>query len=370
MTTVDRPKRPKILIVGAFPNSTSKVIGGVLRNCEVLVQSAFSTMYDLSFVDSTQKSNPPPGLGMRFVHATDRWYRFLRTLLTHRPDYTMIFCGMGLSIPEKGLMAAVGRLFGATAVVFPMGGQMIDDGQSSRRLQVWYRLCLAPAQVLLCQGPMWTRFLHDHVGIAKEKFVIVHSWTATPELLAIGEARTFHQSEWLDLTFIGWLEREKGILELMEVFSRLAQSHRIRLNVIGGGSLEGTIRQMAKAEHVEDRVTMHGWLSPAGVAEVLARSDVFVLPTWAEGIPNSLIEAMATKVPAVISRVGTIPDFVVDGESGLLITPRDTAALEQALERMITDPELRRRCAEKAFSLARSQLSIENAIEQMKPAFR
>jgi len=363
--------RPKILIVGAFPDPSSKVVGGVLRNCEVLVQSEFSRRYDLSFVDSTQKSNPPPGLIMRAVYAAGRWFRFLQALAANRPDFTMIFCGTGLSLPEKGLMGAVGRLFGAKAVIFPMGGQMIDSGQNDARLQWWYWLCLAPAQILFCQGPMWTTFLEEKLGISPKKFVIVNSWTATPELLAIGEARAYPSgdADWVTVTFIGWIEREKGILDLMEVFPVLARAHRVRLNVIGGGSLEGAVREKAKSAGIEDRVTMHGWVPPSGVADVLRQSDIFVLPTWAEGIPNSLIEAMATKVPAIISRVGTIPDFVVDGESGLLIAPKSLPDLKQALTRMITDADLRLRCAENAFVVAKTQLSIENAIEQMKPAF-
>jgi glycosyltransferase involved in cell wall biosynthesis len=368
-----RPRR-KVLIVGAFPQPGSKVVGGVLRNCEILVQSAFSSIYDLSFVDTTQRSNPPPPLLHRVFYAVGRWKSFIQTLLRHRPDYSMIFCGTGLSLVEKGLMAVTSRIFGARAVVFPMGGQMIHQAESSKRLQWWYRLWLQPANTLLCQGPIWTRFLTGKLGIRADKLVIVNSWTATPELLAIGAKRRFASraeagTAPVKLVFIGWLEREKGILELMNVFAKIAPAHRVTLSVIGGGSLEPVLAAFVAAHGLADRVTLHGWLSTTAVAGVLADSDVFVLPSWGEGIPNSLIEAMSTKVPAIITRVGTIPDFVVDGESGLLITPRSEEDLERALVRMVTDRDLRIRCAENAYATAKAQLSIDNAIEQMKPAF-
>lgn len=375
MTPVRPPRKPKILIVGAFPAPGSKVVGGVLRNCQLLVESAFSERYDLSFVDSTQRSNPPPGLFMRLVYAVGRWARYLQTLVRHRPDFTMVFAGTGLSLVEKGLMAAVGRLCGATSVFFPMGGQMIDKGQDDLRLQRWYRWCLAPAQVLFCQGQMWVDFLHDKLGIASDRLVIVNSWTATPDLLAIGAARTVSATRtasgdgWVTMTFIGWVEREKGILELMDAFADVARTQRVRLHVIGGGSLEGAVQEAIARHGLADRVTTHGWLPPTRVAQLLSESDVFVLPTWAEGIPNSLIEAMSTKAAVIISRVGTIPDYVTSGEHGLLIAPRSVPELREALERMATDGALRQRCADQAYAVARSEFAIEKALSQMHPTF-
>lgn len=281
----------------------------------------------------------------------------------------MIFCGVGFSLVEKSLMSLASRAVGAKAVLFPMGGQMIHAGESRRFLRLWYRLLFASANALFCQGPRWTAFLHNTLKIRADKLVIVNCWTATPELLAIGAEREYRHDEWTTVVFIGWLEQEKGILELVRVFGKIATDYQIRLSVIGGGSLEKTIASRIAAHGLEDRVTLHGWLSPAEVAEVLAQSDVFVLPSWGEGMPNSLIEAMATKVAAIVTRVGSIPDFIVDGESGILISRKDEDDLERALVRMVTDGNLRMRCAERAYLIAKEQLTIECAIEQMKPVF-
>jgi len=98
---------------------------------------------------------------------------------------------------------------------------------------------------------------------------------------------------------------------------------------------------------------------------VLEGAGVFVLPCIVlpnqdrDGIPNTIIEALATGVPVVSTEISGIPEAVKDGKSGLLVPQRDAEALARALERMMTDADLRRHCAQEGRRIAETSFSIE-----------
>ena len=79
---------------------------------------------------------------------------------------------------------------------------------------------------------------------------------------------------------------------------------------------------------IQNNISLTGWLSDQEIITHLKSSDIFVLPSWYEGMPNSLIEALASGLPSICSSVGIIPDYVIDGVNGLLIQPNDKLNLE------------------------------------------
>jgi glycosyltransferase involved in cell wall biosynthesis len=95
------------------------------------------------------------------------------------------------------------------------------------------------------------------------------------------------------------------------------------------------------------------------VADMLAQADVFVLSSTSEGLPLSILEAMAAALPVVASAVGGVPEAVEDGETGLLVPPRDPVRLAAALERLLVDPELRRRLGSNGRDRVREQFGLE-----------
>ena len=114
------------------------------------------------------------------------------------------------------------------------------------------------------------------------------------------------------------------------------------LDIAGNGD-SAPWRALAERHGVTDRVTFHGWLDGAGVQRLLAVSDALVLPSWAEGLPMVVIEAMAHGLPVVCTPVGSVREAVEDEVTGLLVPPGDPASLARALARLVRSPALRRR---------------------------
>jgi glycosyltransferase involved in cell wall biosynthesis len=356
--------KAKLLIVGAFPTSNVKIFGGVATACRALASSSLSQRFDLVFVDSTQRSNPPPGLPMRALLGFKRGLAFCKALLIERPDALMLFCSVGGSLLEKGAMARLGRMAGIPALIFPRGGKLMDVAAASSLHRLWIRWSLRGANRLLCQGPAWQRFAVDVIGFSPSSAPIVPNWTATNELLAVGRGRgNQHPETDVQILFVGWLEKEKGIFELLQACVGLASEHSFRLVIAGRGRAEDAAREFVRESALADRVEFAGWVEALDLVQLFSCSDVLVLASWAEGLPNAMIEAMAAGVAVVVSAVGNVPDVVADGREALLVPPRDVAAIRRAIQRLLNDPPMRKAIAARGHEFVRKNYAVEPAIE-------
>jgi len=145
---------------------------------------------------------------------------------------------------------------------------------------------------------------------------------------------------------VGRLCDVKGQRELIEAVARVpgARVVLVGVDLEEGGAFEQTLRDRAEELGTSDRVVFAGYRDDA--ARVVAAADVFALPSWTEGLPLVVLEAMALGRPVVATPVGGTPELVVDEETGLLVPPRDVAALAAALTRVLGDAALGRRLGE------------------------
>jgi len=116
---------------------------------------------------------------------------------------------------------------------------------------------------------------------------------------------------------------------------------RLRLAIVGDGPLLASLREQASAAGVADAVWLPG--ARSDVPDILRSFDVFAMSSIAEGTPGSALEAMASALPVVGTRVGGIPEVVEEGVTGLLVPPSDAQAMAQALEQYLAAPELAQR---------------------------
>lgn len=153
-----------------------------------------------------------------------------------------------------------------------------------------------------------------------------------------------HRSEGRHVAFVGRLDEIKGVPLLLDAIAAVrAHFPDVRLTLVGDGpsrsSLEASVQRLGLA----DCVTFTGYRTPAEVREILATVDVFVLPSFFEGIPVSLMEAMAGGVPVVASNLPGIAELVDDGVSGRLVRAGDTDDLTAAIDELLGDEDLRTR---------------------------
>lgn len=183
----------------------------------------------------------------------------------------------------------------------------------------WLRL--PPVQVLhhgideslVCRGPAARSVARRLLGLAEDEPVVGTVANFTPK---------------------------KDQRSLLAAMRRLSSSHpRLRLVLIGTGPLEGELRAQARRDGLTSRIVFTG--PRDDVQRLLPAFDVFALSSLHEGLPISLLEAMAAGVPTVATRVGGVPEAMTDGREGLLVAPRDTDGLAHSLAALLDDPARR-----------------------------
>jgi glycosyltransferase involved in cell wall biosynthesis len=142
----------------------------------------------------------------------------------------------------------------------------------------------------------------------------------------------------LQLLFLGRLDAAKGLYELLDAVDLLVRAGRqTRLVIAGDGPEEARLRSRIADLKLQARVELAGPRFGADKQALLSQAHVFVLPSYREGLPYALLEAMAAGMAPVVSAVGAVPDVVGHGEHGLLVAPQSTDQLVDALARLHND---------------------------------
>jgi glycosyltransferase involved in cell wall biosynthesis len=172
------------------------------------------------------------------------------------------------------------------------------------------------------------------------------------------------------ILFLGRLCEGKGVFLLLEALAKLSRKHPDAHLVCGGDGDLDAVRAAAKRLGVADRVEVVGWIDGKRKAELLASSSLYALPSFAEGMPMSILEAMSAGLPVVATPVGGIPEAVAHGEEGLLVPTGDLSALCDAIGTLLADPQLRQAMGTRARAKFASSFSSSAVLPKLGRIYR
>ncbi len=171
------------------------------------------------------------------------------------------------------------------------------------------------------------------------------------------------------ILFLGRLAPRKGIFDLIDALSEIRPAvPDVRLVCAGEGSRVAVARYAEKLG-VADAVKFTGWVGPSGKRALLENAAVFALPSYAEGMPMSLLEAMAAGVPAVAAPVGGVPEVVADGVTGYLAAPGDVSTLARLLRKLLLDRALAAKVGAAGRETVRLRFAPERALPRLEQAY-
>jgi len=298
------------------------------------------------------------GAGQKLLAAARGLRRYLALLAAHRRVLVHVHCASRASFWRKCVFMAIAHAARCPVVLHLHGGGFA---------RFYEEEC----------GPLGRRAVRYFLGRAACVIALSERWRAwlaqagaNPNIVCIpnpvrAQAAPAPRARRSVILFLGRIMDAKGIPELLKAFAVLRVSvPDAELVCAGAGDIEAAARR-AEALGIEDAVRFPGWLGEAEKRAWLARAAAFVLPSHAEGLPMSLLEAMAAGVPVVASAVGGIPDVVKHGVNGLLVASGDPIDLLRALRRLLRDAQLAAALGAAGRETVRARFAPEHVLERL-----
>ena len=263
-----------------------------------------------------------------------------------RGAYDAVLCHFGPNGSRIARLREAGLVRGKIATVFhgyDMSRYLITSGPRS------YERLFSKGDLFLPVSDFWRRRLIS-LGCPPERIAVHHMGIALSKF-PLWPRRVAHEDATVRLLTVARLVEKKGVEYAIRAVAamRAATDRRIEYRVIGDGPLRAQLQELVRELDAGDAVHLVGESNQAGVRAAMRRSDIFVAPSVVaedgdmEGVPVSIMEAMACGLPVVSTLHSGIPELVHDRVTGYLVPERDVASLGRALVRLVDAPRLRRK---------------------------
>jgi sugar transferase (PEP-CTERM/EpsH1 system associated) len=310
----------------------------------------------------------PPGHGVRVYPQLFRSFRALRPAIVH----TRNLAALEAVVPAWAARVPV-RIHGEH-------GRDVSDLDGTKRRYRWVRRLYQPfVHHYVALSRDLERYLIDAVGVSADRVEHIYNGVDSERFKPRSGARTaiegspFNDPALFVIGTVGRLDAVKDQTNLARAFVRALTmspqaARRLRLVLVGDGPLRSEMESIIRAAGAEPLVWFAG--ERADVPQVLRGLDCFVLPSLAEGISNTLLEAMASGLPVIATRVGANADLMEDGLSGRLVPRADPDALARELLAYLADPALTRRHGRAGRQIVERRFSLERMVGDYEALYR
>lgn len=281
--------------------------------------------------------------------------------IAHRPRILHLQLSRRSSFTRKGILLIVGRAIGMKVVVHHHGSAFIEFYRAaSGPMRAWVSWIVHLADMNIVLGQRWQTFLTDELDVSTDRIVI--QFNAAQDFAVSADHAL--RDPW-HLLIAANLSPRKGVRELLKAVARVAEAGApVRLTLAGGGEIE-RYKQEAAELGIADRCMFAGWVSGQQLHDHFVTHGVMVLPSFAEGLPMAIIEALGAGLPVIATPVGSIPELLEDNVSCLFVTPGNVDELVTAITRMGNDSKLRQRLVERGRQLYETKFEIDGYMTQM-----
>lgn len=289
--------------------------------------------------------------------------RFMVLRLTCGRGLVHIHSSSGPSFLRKALFLLIGKAFGCRVIFQIHSGGFLDYYQSrGPTMKFFIRQVLRRSDRIVVLTASWKKKIGELVGSGTRISVVGNPIDTSKYHPFPRDSRSNGQ---LHLLFLGALIKNKGVYDILDCLARLQQQGlNMRLTLAGDREL-AKVRLHAQQSGVEDLIDLPGWVSEATKLELLRNSDLLLLPSYKEGLPLCVLEAMAVGLPVVCSHAGGLADLVGHAENGFIIAPGDVQKMAKYIATLAQDTLLREQMGSRNAKKIRDGYSVPAVAKQI-----
>lgn len=263
------------------------------------------------------------------------------------------------SFRRKKLFIDIAHLFGKRIVLHIHGGSFKEYTESNKKL---VESTIAKVDTIIALSTYWKEYFK--ATYPEKDVIIVPNIVEYPRT----DFSIKKDSHIITATFLGLICNNKGIFDLVEIIKDNKEflKGRFRLHIGGNGETERLCKYIE--EHgLSEIIRFEGWVGPDKKSELLSSSDVFILPSYIEGVPISILEAMTYRLPILSTNVGGIPEIVNHGKNGFLHNPGDKEKLFEYIKAIIENNERNKQMGDVSFEIVKPHLpeNVSQTLEEI-----
>jgi glycosyltransferase involved in cell wall biosynthesis len=346
-------KKIKVLYIG--PSRVSR--GGISSVLNAYMDSPLSKLFTLSWLETQHDKNRYLKLFYLVKSLILCPYYFLQNEIVH------IHTASYNSFYRKSFFIIICKLLHRKLIIHIHGGGFGGFLKTGNRFKRKWIICLLQAaDNIICLSALKADEINFHVE--PKKIIII----SNPCLFQT-RASQKHLNNEIIILFSGWVEKEKGIFDLIQAFADVQKKHpNTRLIIAGKGRIKNA-EQRTQQLGLKNTVLFTGWLQKNEMKNELTKADIFCLPSYCEGLPMSVIEAMAFSLPVVTTPVGGIPDIIIPGKTGFLVRPGNVRELVDTISCLVMERDLRQKVGHAAKEYIDRNCTIEIVSEKLNTLY-
>lgn len=238
---------------------------------------------------------------------------------------------------RKAQLIKLGHFFRKKVVLHVHASRFKDFyNDSSAKKRKWIKRILTKVNVLIVLSESWKEWFIN-IGVPQDKIVILHNITPYPTIMPTAKK----EDGKIHFLFLGEIGKRKGVFDIIRGIAMNKNQLLGRMELkIGGNKNEEELRKQIKDYNLQEIVTFEGWVSGNKKLELLNWADVYILPSFNEGLPISILEAMSYGMPIISTPVGGIPEVLKDNLNGTIITPGNAKEISNAMMKYIMTPDI------------------------------
>ena len=351
--------KPRILMVGMH---LTKTRGGITTLISEILKSPLKDDFDLTYIESQAEDFGTAGkIGL----ALKAIFKFIWTCLSKSPALVYVHLGSNASLYRESVFIILAKLMRRKVIAhFHAGDIDIYFPKQSRLGQSFIRRAFAACNDFIAVSQESARQLRKFAGSANIS-VIPNAIDTSVFLDHDSKLSRKNDADPVNLLFVGAMGKLKGEMDLVQALAILKNSgDQVKATFLGYGS--GDLGIHCEAMGVAGLIEYMGAIPMDERIKYFNSADIFVLPTYAEAMPMSVIEAMAAGLPTVTTTVGGIPELINDGEDGLLVQPGDIDALAKEISFLVNNDQARHEMGRRAQEKVRKNMDIAEYSNRLK----